>query len=106
VIVLCRCQVCRVLVGDGVAFGTQRVERVAEVGSGPEHGGVGDQCETERLIDLVVQVTPAEVRRTVPQVLGSPQILVGISPKARNGISSDIAGRGGTARGADVDLPG
>jgi hypothetical protein len=27
VIVLCRCQVC--LVYDGVAFGTQRVERVA-----------------------------------------------------------------------------
>ena len=36
VIVLCRCQVCRVLVGDGVAVGTQRVERVAEVGRAAE----------------------------------------------------------------------
>ena len=60
VIVLCRCQVCRVVVYDGVAFGTQRVERVAEVGSGPQHRGVGDQLRRR---------TPAD-----PQILPVPRI--------------------------------
>ena len=61
VILLCRCQVCRILVCEGVAVGTQRVERVADVGRGPQHRGVGDQRETERLIDLVIEVSPTDV---------------------------------------------
>src|ERR1700722_9246783 len=36
---------------------------------------------------------------------GPAMVASWISPKARKGISSDMAGRGGTARGADVDLP-
>jgi hypothetical protein len=48
-----------VLVGDREAFGSQRSEHVGEVGGGPQHAGVGDQGEAERLVDLVVEVTAA-----------------------------------------------
>jgi len=34
---------------------------VAEVGRGPQHGGVGDQGEAQRLVDLVVEVPSPDV---------------------------------------------
>lgn len=54
VVVLGECQVRRVFVGDGVALVAQGVEGVAEVGRGPEHGGVGDtwaQSDIEPMAD-------------------------------------------------------
>ena len=50
------CQVRSVFVGDGAALGAQGVERVAEVGGGPQHDGVGDEGEAECLVDLVIEV--------------------------------------------------
>jgi len=55
------CQVRSVFVGDGVALGAQGVERVAEVGGGPQDGGVCDKGQTQRLIDLVVEVSASDV---------------------------------------------
>ncbi len=60
-VVLRGCQVRGRFVGDGVAVGAKRVERVAEVGRGPQHGGVGDQGQAERLVDLVVEVAAPDV---------------------------------------------
>jgi hypothetical protein len=37
----------------------RRVERIAEVGRRPQHRGVGDEGEAQRLIDLVVEVPGA-----------------------------------------------
>lgn len=39
----------------------QRVERIAEVGARPQHVGVGDQHEAERLVGLAVEVAAANV---------------------------------------------
>jgi len=61
VVVLRGCHVRCVFVGEAVAVGTEGVERVAEVGRGPQHGGVGDQSEAERLLDLVIEVPPPDV---------------------------------------------
>lgn len=49
------------LLGDRAAVGTEDVECVAEVGGGPQHGGVGGQSEAERLVDLVVEVSAPDV---------------------------------------------
>jgi len=61
VVVLRGCQVRPVFVGDGLAVGSKGVERVAEVGRGPQHGGVGDQGEAQRLVDLVIEVQSPDV---------------------------------------------
>ena len=61
VVVLCGCEVRRGLVGDRGAVGAQRVERVAEIGRGPQHRGVGDQGEAQCLVDLVVEVAASDV---------------------------------------------
>ncbi|MDQ6671038.1 MAG: hypothetical protein M3069_09845, partial [Chloroflexota bacterium] len=60
-VVLGGCQVRRVFVGDGVAVGTKGVEGVAEIGRGPQHGGVGDQSQAQRLVNLVVEVPAPDV---------------------------------------------
>ena len=52
------CQVRHGPVGDGVAVGA---EGVAEVSRGPQHRGVGDEGETQRLVDLVVEVMAPDV---------------------------------------------
>jgi hypothetical protein len=49
------------LVDDVVPFRAEGVERVGEIGGGPQHAGVGDQCEAEGLVDLVVEVPGADV---------------------------------------------
>ena len=61
VVILRGCQVCDGRVGDGVAVGAQSVERVAEVGGGPEHRGIGDEGEAQRLVDLVIEVPSPDV---------------------------------------------
>jgi hypothetical protein len=61
VVVLRGCQVRRVFVGDGIAVGAQGVERVAEVGRGPQDRGVGDEVQAEGLVDLVVEVAATDV---------------------------------------------
>lgn len=60
-VVLRWCQVRRVFVGDGVAVGTDGIERTAELGRGPQHGGGDDKSEAQRLVDLVVEVPTADV---------------------------------------------
>ena len=60
-IVLRRCQVCRGFAGDGIAIGAESVESVADVCRGPQHGGVGDQGETECSVDLVIEMPASDV---------------------------------------------
>ena len=61
VVVLGRREVSGELVGEREALGAHRVESVGEVGGSPQHGGVGDKGQAERLVDLVVQVAAADV---------------------------------------------
>lgn len=85
VVVLCRCQVRRVFVGDGVALGAQRVESVAEVGRGPQRiwgGGRRNSCFCRSNAYGRVCIRPATVRvstlcqsRLDPLPLGEPAIL-------------------------------
>ena len=49
------------VVGDLDAVIAQCVERVTEVGGRPEHRGVGDKGEAERLIDLVVEMAATDL---------------------------------------------
>jgi hypothetical protein len=42
----------------------QRVERIAGAGGRPQHAGVCDQCEAERLVDLVVEVVATDAALT------------------------------------------
>jgi hypothetical protein len=63
VVVLRRRQVSGDLVCDLDAVGTQRVDRVAEIRGGPQHAGIGDQREAQRLVDLIIE----EAARTWPR---------------------------------------
>jgi hypothetical protein len=49
------------LVGDLDAVCPQRVDRVAEIGGGPQHAAIGDQGEAQCLIDLVIEMTSSDV---------------------------------------------
>jgi len=71
VVVLRGCQVRRVFVGDGVAVGAQGVDRVPEIGRGPEHGGVGDEGQAEGLIDSMLMHKTPKMYVASP-VLASP----------------------------------
>ena len=44
-----------------IAVGPQGVERVAEIGRGPQHAGVGDEGEAQCLVDLVIEMTSSDV---------------------------------------------
>jgi len=59
VVVLRRCELGRHLVVDVQPFGAQCVEDIGEVAGGPQHAGVGDQCQAEDLVDLIVKVASA-----------------------------------------------
>jgi hypothetical protein len=61
VIMLGRGQVRRDLVGDLDAVCPQRVERVAEIGGGPQDTRVGDQSEAQCLVDLVIEMASLDV---------------------------------------------
>jgi len=61
VIVLRGCQVSRELVRDVHAFGAECGERVAQVAGRPQHRGVRDQGEAQRLVDLVLEVATPDV---------------------------------------------
>jgi len=54
-------QVRRSLVADLDTICPQGVDRVAEIGSRPQHAGVGDQGEAQCLIDLVIEMTSSDV---------------------------------------------
>ena len=77
-VMLGRGQVCRVLVGDGTALGAQRVEGVAEVVRGPQDGGVGHQCQAQRLVDLVVEVTAPDVTLVGEEQIAPQEVSAGI----------------------------
>lgn len=60
-VVLRGCQVRGGLVGDRVALGAQGIEGVTKVSGGPQYRGVGDQVETQRLVDLVIEVSAPDM---------------------------------------------
>lgn len=51
----------RELRGDRGTLVSQRVEGVAEVGGVPQDGGVGDECEAQGLVDLIVELAAPDV---------------------------------------------
>ena len=61
VVVLCRREVGGVLVVDIAPFRAEGIERVGEIGGGPQYAGVGDQREAQGLVDLVVEVPPSNL---------------------------------------------
>ena len=60
VVVLGRRQVRGDLVADLDAICPQGVDRVGEIGGGPQHAGVGDQGEAQCLIDLVIEMASSD----------------------------------------------
>jgi len=87
VVVLRRCQVRCVFVGDGVAVGTEGIERIAEVGGGPQDRSVGAESQAEGLIDLVIEVPAPDVA-----LVGEEQVAAqGVQALALVQLSTDSA---------------
>jgi len=86
VVVLRRGQVCRGLVGDREAFGAQGVEGIREIGRCPEHCGVGDEGQAQRLVDLVVEMTSSDVSLVGEEQVAAQRVqafaLVQLAPNA------------------------
>ena len=61
VVMLRWCQVRGCVIADREAFDPQHLDRVAEIGRGPQHAGVGDDGQAQCLVDLVIEMSSTDV---------------------------------------------